>query len=262
MKAMVLLVLALLGGVAVLALSPSVRARAEAALFARDEPRQQAGQPDPPSAGSGRLVMADRLRGSAQSAESAVESATSGIARLLPGAAPAATAPAAGPVSRPVSPAGSTTFTPKQQAVGTPAEPQAPSPAPVQANQRIALPPGLARVWFGMTREQIEDMYATAWTKQQGGELTLVHYPSPDKTQMVRFVFAQDSLCRIEVRFMAGPGETIGDVCDELRERYAAMYPNVAERSSARWSDGVLKLEVRNATTAAEVRYTPAAAAG
>jgi hypothetical protein len=256
MKALVLLVFALLGGVAVLAFCPSVRARAEEALFTRDEPQQQAPQPAAPAGGSGRLVMADRLRGTVRSAGSAVESAQSGIGRLLPGASTAT------PPPRDDRPAGYLTFTGKEPTAGAPAVPPLAPSAPARAAQRIALPPGLARVRFGMTRAQIEEMYATSWTKEFAGELTLVHYPEPDKMQMVRFVFADDSLRRIEVRFKPGPDQTVRDACRQLEERYAAMYPNVAEKSTNRWSDGSLKLEVRSATTAAEVRYTPVAAAG
>ena len=144
--------------------------------------------------------------------------------------------------------------------------PQAPQPAqpPVldvaaqpQPYQPITPPPLLAPVRFGMTRAQLVGLYNIAWTRQEAGEAMLVHYPTADRHQMVRFYFSPaDSLYRIEMRFEPAEGQTVKGLYDLFRSQLAQQYANVLEKSETHWSDGTVVARIGVVMGSVEVSFT------
>jgi hypothetical protein len=144
--------------------------------------------------------------------------------------------------------------------------PQAPQPAQPpaldvaaqqQPYQPITPPPLLAPVRFGMARAQVVGLYNIAWTRQEAGEAMLVHYPTADKHQMVRFYFSPaDSLYRIEMRFEPAEGQTVKGLYDLFRSQLAQQYANVLEKSEAHWSDGTVVVRIGVVMGSVEVSFT------
>ncbi len=149
-----------------------------------------------------------------------------------------------------------------------PAAPPAPQPVgePPRARtgtQQVVLPPALASAAFGMSSAQIGASYATAWSRQEAGELMLVSYLTQDKGQMVRFHFSGDSLYLIEARLKPAQGETVKSLYDSLQAQYAARFADVADISPTHWSDGSVIARLETAGDSVQVSYScPRAKAG
>ncbi len=131
----------------------------------------------------------------------------------------------------------------------------APAPSPPQAGQQpapsaapatpIALPPALSGARFGMTSSQVQAAHSAGWHRQQGGEEMFAHYPVPDKSQVFRFHFANDSLYLIEVQFKQIEGQTLKELYDYYRESLAQTYRNAPEAGATGWSDGTIDVHIR-----------------
>lgn len=148
-----------------------------------------------------------------------------------------------------------------QQAAAAPAKAPAQQPVAQQprartGTQRVFLPPALSLVSFGMSAAQVRAAYSIAWTKQESGELMLVHYPAADKGQMVRFHFSRDSLYLIEARIKPAAGQSLKELYDVVQAQYAARFPDVAESSLTHWSDGTVVARIETAGDSVQIVYS------
>lgn len=233
MRFMILGVLALAAFVLTLAVCAPLRLKVEDALFAKESA--------PADAVTTELPRAQAL----PEAPGPIQQVPEGIRDLVDGSPPSA----------PPAP---------EQAVAQSSVPEPPPsrPEPRQADEvlkpweRVVLPPYLRQVQFGMPSEQIRRGYPVAWTKEEVGESTLVHYPSPDKSTTVRFQFSGDSLYRIEVWVKPGQGQTRKQLYDSYKAQYAELYARVPERSEARWSDGTVTAQIKRAREEVELVFT------
>jgi hypothetical protein len=125
------------------------------------------------------------------------------------------------------------------------------------------MPPALSRARFGMSAARVSRIYKTAWTKKEEGTVMLAHYPRRDKSQVVRFHFAGDSLYLVQARLNPAEGQTAKQLYDDLRGQYEAYYANVAKRSATSWSDGTVTARIRMHMGTVEVSLNcPAARKG
>jgi hypothetical protein len=247
---MIILVLTLAGLALALALSPSLRGRAEEILYGR---RAHGEASEAASSAPEAIVEA------AEEAEGAVanvvergrEAVRQTLAEAGGGAAvPTVTAP-------PSSPAEATTSSEPAEPPEQPAPPgaaaaqpsdtqpeQARAPAPPPAQARFVMPPTFSALRFGMSPAQVERMFEQHWLREEGGELMLVHYPMPDKSQAYRFHFAGQALYQIEVDVKPAEGQSIEQVYEHWRDYLSRTYGNLPVSTATRWSDGTVTVRM------------------
>jgi len=178
-----------------------------------------------------------------------------------PQAPPARPAPALAPQESPAAPVPAPTPTRPVSAAPaihpTPAgEPSAQMPRPTPPVVRIQPPRGLEEVAFGMSPEQISGRFPPGWTREQGGELTLVHYPDDSGTQ-VRFHFGQQGLIRLELVLKAPEGEGQSAFYKRIRDQYMATYGGLPGSPTAGWTDGRTVLQVTPTPQGVSVTFRP-----
>ena len=179
-------------------------------------------------------------------------------AQARPVAAGPATAAAALVPAPPVSAAPTVRPAPAQ-------EPSPPVQRPASAALALSVPPavriqpprGLEAVAFGMSPEHISANFPPNWTREQGGELMLVHRPDDRGTQ-VRFHFGQQGLVRLELVLKAPAGEGESAFYKRVRNQYMATYGSLPGSPSAGWNDGQTILQVTSTPQGVSVAFRPA----
>jgi len=104
----------------------------------------------------------------------------------------------------------------------------------------IVLPRFLRAARFGTSPDQIKRLYPVAWSKQDGRELALSHYPVRDKSQMAQFHFRGDSLYMIRIVLKPDGAQTLQQLYDLHQQSFASQYASVKEVRRTRWSDGTV----------------------
>ncbi len=226
MRVMVVLMVLVAIVATVFGLFPSVRSKAEAALFGPETAKKAA----PKESEEEESVVA-----------AAAAKAGEGLVKVLAAAKEAVTD---------VSPSEAAPRRPNATAAPAPSPPQPAQQTPqpglsAAPAAQIELPPALSGARFGMTSSQVQAAYSPAWHRQQGGEAMFAHYPVPDKSQVFRFHFANESLYLIEVQFKQSEGRTLKELYDYYREGLVRTYRNAPEAGGTSWSDGTLDVHIR-----------------
>ncbi len=128
-----------------------------------------------------------------------------------------------------------------EQPANTMARPTAEATPPAQ---RVKLPQFLSGARFGMSVDEVKAAFQIAWTKQEGGELTLTHYPVPDKSQMVKFGFRDGRLRRVEIALKAAEGQDLKEFYDRYQQTLAEQYRQCQLARRTRWSDGHVRASI------------------
>jgi len=282
MRVMIAFVFALVVAALVLMVSKPARQGAEKVLFAKGTAAGPAAAQAMPQE-TGAPQQADQVQnagqkpggGPAEASAGKAEGPSVAPATVTPPAAPPATAPqeqpgtpgvAASPTPVPKAAPPKRTEEPKPAAVPQQA-PTPPAQPPVQqagagqrpphtGTQQVTLPPALSLVSFGMSSARARAAYDMTWSKQEAGELMLVHYLTPDRNQMVRFHFSGDSLYLIEARIKPAAGQSLKELYDSLQAEYAARFLDVAESSQMQWSDGTVIARIETAGDSVQIVYT------
>jgi len=230
MRMLIVLMLSIAALAGTLALSPKLREQAADVLFHRKDtsPADSASTPDPDGAPASQNPL-DTIGRAGDKAMGAIAelAAEAPQAVSVPGTAEPERTPA--PVAAPV---------PEVP------NPQAGPPTAQAAAQRIVLPRFLSSVRFGMSMAQIRKTYTISWQKQEAGEEVLVHYPVPDKSQMVHFHFRTDKLYQIRIFLKPAQGQTLKQLYDQHQQALLRQYRDVREARRTRWSDGTLQASI------------------
>jgi len=120
----------------------------------------------------------------------------------------------------------------------------APHPQPARTRKaRIRLP--LNGTAFGISPQAWARAFPVAWKREQGGELMLVHYPKPDRSQMTRAHFAGGSLYMVEFYLKPVQGQSVQQLYAAWLQKLGKLYGNVEKASRTRWSDGVVNVHIQ-----------------
>ena len=106
------------------------------------------------------------------------------------------------------------------------------------AATRINLPKPLQPVAFGISSSKVAAAFPVAWRRETRDALTLVHYLDKPRTTEARFIFREDRLQTIELRYKASGKTELAALYDRLQKEGYERYGSLPGSSRTRWTDG------------------------